>query len=493
MRKINRIILTYNIVFDLIENLKRPMWQRNNMKDFLEKVKASKVDAEIKVERLDELGQEQFLNILYHKDTKYASLQADAHGGYIAPIGTVILTEKTVVPQYVGYDIGCGLCAYKTPFTKNDLMSIEDKKEIHKLIYEAVPTGMKKHKEKQYLDIDLPLSDLAVEIVESIGLYQLGTLGGGNHFMEIGYSDVDSSVWIIIHSGSRGVGAKIAQYYITAAFKESCDYNEKSYHEVYDEFSESIGLKFEENHKNFKAHNPIAFKKAKSAHVNKEVKIKYDAIVKANQVPSDKLKEIYPLDEESKLGQEYIKDLAYSLEFAIENRKHMASAILDSMNKVLGTNHEFNPIGEEDSENDEEVNYINRNHNHAEHSTEFGGWIHRKGATHANLGMLGVIPGNMRDGSFIVRGLGNPKTLNSSSHGAGRVLSRAKAKKVIKLEEFKDKMKEVVGTVNVNTLDEAPDAYKNIFDVMAAQKDCVDTLERIIPLINVKDDTPSKY
>jgi tRNA-splicing ligase RtcB len=127
---------------------------------------------------------------------------------------------------------------------------------------------------------------------------------------------------------------------------------------------------------------------------------------------------------------------------------------------------------------------INRNHNHA--VLRDGLWIHRKGATHAEEGMMGVIPGNMRDGSFIVRGKGNPDSLYSSSHGAGRVLGRRAAKETLSLDAFQNTMKGVTATVTEDTLDEAPYAYKNIFDVMDAQRELVDVVHRVVPVINIK-------
>ena len=127
---------------------------------------------------------------------------------------------------------------------------------------------------------------------------------------------------------------------------------------------------------------------------------------------------------------------------------------------------------------------INRNHNHAEEKD--GLWIHRKGATHAEDGMMGVIPGNMRDGSFIVRGKGNPDSLYSSSHGAGRVIGRKQAKRELDLEDFKLTMKGVTAMVGEDTLDESPMAYKDIFEVMRLQADLVDMIHHITPIVNVK-------
>jgi tRNA-splicing ligase RtcB len=156
-----------------------------------------------------------------------------------------------------------------------------------------------------------------------------------------------------------------------------------------------------------------------------------------------------------------------ALAFALENRKRMIEKIVT----LLG--------------NPKELLFINRNHNHAQ-LLEGGYVIHRKGATHANKDMLGVVPGNMRDGSFIVRGKGNEESLCSSSHGAGRVLSRNKALSTLSLDEFHQDMQKIVSNHTDATLDESPRAYKNIFEVMELQKDLVDVIDYVRPFLNIK-------
>ena len=179
----------------------------------------------------------------------------------------------------------------------------------------------------------------------------------------------------------------------------------------------------------------------------------------------------YPLHVDSNEGKDYIMDLNFCLEFALENRKSMVKRAIEVIKKTC--------LGDiiEDS-------LINRNHNHAQFKD--GLWIHRKGATHAEYGMMGVIPGNMRDGSFIVKGKGNPDSLCSSSHGAGRVLSRKEAKATLTLDVFEDTMSHIKAKVTEGTLDESPHAYKNIFDVMELQKDLVEVITLVKPLINIK-------
>jgi tRNA-splicing ligase RtcB len=236
----------------------------------------------------------------------------------------------------------------------------------------------------------------------------LGSLGGGNHFIEIGRDDEDSA-WVVIHSGSRGVGHGMATHYMKLAHPEG---------------------------------------RAKEGH--------YGFYVGSHE------------------GQNYIQDLAWSLEFALSNRKEMMRRVVNAITEVLDISCYELDFSE----------LINRNHNHA--VLRDGLWIHRKGATHAEDGMMGVIPGNMRDGSFIVRGKGNPDSLYSSSHGAGRVLGRKEAKRVLNVEDFANTMNGVQALVTEDTLDESPFAYKDIFEVMRLQSDLVDVVAHVKPMINIK-------
>lgn len=346
----------------------------------------------------------QFYNAMEQDFAIKGALMPDAHFGYSLPIGTVVATDNVVVPAWIGFDVGCGVCALKTTFNKEDV--IEHRDEIFKSVYRSIPTGYNHHKTNQ----DWNYSNLNVtiklqQIFNKNGLKQLGTLGGGNHFIEIGF-DEDNKIWIIIHSGSRGIGHATATHYMKLASGDG---------------------------------------KAREGH--------------------------YGFDVSSTNGQEYITDLKFCLEFALENRKEMMRRITREIAYYCN--------GESDW-----TSLINRNHNHAEEKD--GLWIHRKGATHAEKGMIGVIPGNMRDGSFIVEGKGNEDALCSSSHGAGRVLSRTKAKEQINKEDFKETMKGITAKVDKDTIDESPFAYKNIFLVMEQQKDLVIVLDYVKPLINIK-------
>ena len=182
----------------------------------------------------------------------------------------------------------------------------------------------------------------------------------------------------------------------------------------------------------------------------------------------------YALGEDSAGGKAYITDLDFCLAFALENRMGMVARIEDAIQSEIR-------VGKVQWDG-----LINRNHNHAEKVN--GLWIHRKGATHAEDGMLGVIPGSMRDGSFVVRGKGNPDSLCSSSHGAGRVMGRAEAKRTLDMATFKKDMEDrgIQARVDVSTLDESAGAYKDVFAVMAMQRDLVDVIHHLKPIINIK-------
>ena len=421
----------------------------------------------IYAEVLEESATQQFFDVLNEPYVTYGALMPDAHTGYTMPIGGVCATKDMVVPQFVGFDIGCGMCAYKTDYTKEQ---IEEKSEIiYNHIVQKIPLGFKTHKNHQTLDIDLPKTDFAEHVLNTTGLKQVGTLGGGNHFIEVGYG-ADNKAWIVIHSGSRGFGHKIASYYMLEA------YHLKHPSEVK---LEAIVEDFKQRNSNFKENNPEGFEKALKKFREKQ------KLAIAKSAKLDNIKDILPLDVNSQLGKDYIKDQNFALQFAIENRKRMIDTIHSIMNEVIGGAFEF--------KDQDEKRFINRNHNHAEYDETRKEWIHRKGATHAEKGMRGVIPGNMRDGSFVVIGKGNADSLASSSHGAGRVMSRKKAKKNISMEAFESSMKGITGTVDENTLDESPFAYKDIFEVMKLQEDLVEVEEHIKVLINVKDNSKSRY
>lgn len=369
------------------------------------------------------------------------ALMPDAHTGYTLPIGAVVRSFERIFPSYVGYDIGCGMCAVGLEVEADSFLR-DDLEYIKREILAHIPLGSKRHKEAQAYDGLLPLSAFGNEVFWEIGRFQLGTLGGGNHFIELG-KDTKGKLWIVIHSGSRGFGKNIAEHYMQQALIESID-------------RDKIAKEFEAKNKEFKLHNPSYFEIAQQKAIQKEI--------------VTRLKDIeghYSFDIYSAKGKEYILDMHCALAFALENRKRMINKIME----ILG--------------NPKEFCFINKNHNHAI-LQENGYVLHRKGATSANLNEMGVIPGNMRDGSFIVRGCGNTESLCSSSHGAGRIVSRFKAKKVLSMEDFTQDMQGIVTNHSEQTIDEAPRAYKDIFAVMQLQEDMVEVLEHIRPILNIK-------
>lgn len=365
-------------------------------------------ETHIFAEAIEQEALDQFESAMSQPFAIKGALMPDAHAGYSLPIGAVVATEGVVVPSWIGFDIGCGMCAIPTTFKREDVEA--NAKAIFEAIYKVVPVGFA-HNQKDSVwplnEAERPMTEAAFAIFEKNGLKQLGSLGGGNHFIEIGYDETDV-VWIIVHSGSRGIGHAVATHYMKLASGDG---------------------------------------KAREGH--------------------------FGFDVNSFEGKCYIADMNFCLVFALENRKQIVKRVSMVMRDVLHS---------------EGINLwsslINRNHNHAE--LKDGLYIHRKGATHAEVDMWGVIPGNMRDGSFIVQGKGNPNALWSSSHGAGRVMGRKVAQRTLSLSDFENEMVNVTAKVDAETLDESPEAYKDIFEVMRLQSELVTVKHHVMPIINIK-------
>ena len=359
---------------------------------------------------MDEATINQFLDCLNWEHAVMGAMMPDGHLGYTMPIGGVIGTEAHLVPSWVGYDIGCGVIGVKTTYDWEEVKNYG--KEIFDNIRRAIPMGFKHrtHAEIWHSYKYFPKTDwFDAMFKEKKGLRQIGTLGGGNHFIEIGVSDLDQAVWIIVHSGSRGVGHATATHYI------------------------------------------------KKAH------------------PEGKCKEgTYGFEQTTREGRDYYTDMNFCLRFALWNRRRLIDEVNACIYESLG-------IGKMITES-----VINSNHNLVSFNDKLQLWLHRKGATIASKDTMGIIPANMRDGSFVVRGLGNMHSLYSCSHGAGRVMSRKKAKESISVEKFKSDMSGIISNREEHILDEAPDAYKSISLVMQAQEESVEVVEYIKPIINVK-------
>ena len=358
---------------------------------------------------------------------RHIAIMPDAHQGYGMPIGGVMATKGVIVPNAVGVDIGCGMCAVKTSLTEIDTDTL---KKIMGEIRKAVPVGFKKHREKQDGGL-MPKGFSVCPIVDiefENACLSLGTLGGGNHFIEI-QKGSDGHIWIMIHSGSRNLGFKVANYYN----KLAQGLNEK--------WHSSVPKSWE-----------LAF---------------------------------LPVD--SVGGQNYIKEMNYCVEFALANRKLIMDRVLEIFDKETKR---FNNITAQKLIGSVEP-MINIAHNYASLENHFGQnvWVHRKGATKATKGLVGIIPGSLGSPSYITQGLGNKNSFCSSPHGAGRKMSRKRAKEKLSLKneiEILDRQNIIHGIRNQQDLDEATGSYKNIDEVMKNSKDLVKILVRLQPLASIK-------
>lgn len=359
---------------------------------------------------------------------KHIAIMPDVHLGYGMPIGGVLATQDVIIPNAVGVDIGCGMCAVKTSLRE---ISVENLKRIMGAIRHQIPTGFKKHSEAQNKSLmpsieAVDFSDYEIISIEfSKALHSLGTLGGGNHFIEIQQGS-DGFIWIMIHSGSRNLGKTVADHY-----------------------------------------NKVAI----------ELNKKWHSGVPANH-------ELAFLPTNSEEGENYIREMNYCVEYAFANRKLMMNRVMEIFKDCSRTLLKHN----ESLAFDEMINIA---HNYASLENHFGSnvWVHRKGATLARKGLIGIIPGSQGTKSYIVEGLGEPESFTSCSHGAGRTMGRKEAKRTLDLaSEIKllDDQGIVHGIRNESDLDEAPSAYKDINKVIANQDDLIVVKVELKPLAVVK-------
>jgi tRNA-splicing ligase RtcB (3'-phosphate/5'-hydroxy nucleic acid ligase) len=351
---------------------------------------------------------------------KHIALMPDCHQGFGMPIGGVLALDEVIIPNAVGVDIGCGMCAVKTSIEQ---ISHPQLKNIMADIREVTPLGFKHHKtiqDEKHMPANAdPYSMEVVSREYESARYQVGTLGGGNHFIEIQKGN-DGKIWIMIHSGSRNIGKQVADHY-----------------------------------------NRLAVK------LNEQWK---------SPVPRSAQLAYLPLDTPE--SQAYMREMQYCVDFALANRKLMMSRILDIFSDHFKS--EFNAFP-----------MINIAHNYASKETHFGKEVivHRKGATLAEKGTTGIIPGSQGTHSYIVKGKGNTESFNSCSHGAGRVMGRKQAQRSLNLKEEIRKLNEkgIIHAVrSVRDLDEAASAYKDIDVVMKNQEDLVEILVELTPLAVVK-------
>ena len=358
------------------------------------------------------------LPFLFH----HLAIMPDVHTGMGMPIGGVLACKDSVIPNAVGVDIGCGMCAVKTNWKVADIPTDVLRKQIMRGIRKRIPLGMDHHKEAQdekYLptghDID------KMEIVKRRQEYitkEVGTLGGGNHFIEL-QKDETGTLWIMIHSGSRNLGKLVGDYYNEKAKK----LNERWYSVV----SPDIRLSF------------------------------------------------LPLQTDE--FNAYWQEMKYCVDFALCNRKLMMKRIEEVIKDAI-PEIGFEPM-------------INIAHNYAAWERHYGQdvIVHRKGATLAREGVIGIIPGSQGTASYIVEGLGNPESFCSCSHGAGRTLSRTAAIRDLNLKEEVERL-DALGIIhairNQNDMQEASGAYKDIETVIANEADLVKVKTRLLPVAVIK-------
>ncbi|MEO0374395.1 MAG: RtcB family protein [Cyanobacteria bacterium P01_A01_bin.17] len=352
---------------------------------------------------------------------KHVALMPDVHLGKGALVGSVIATQDAIIPAAVGVDIGCGMCAIQTPYSSHQL---EGKlKKIRKEIEGTIPVGFDANK-----NIDKAVynwqgwhsfKDLhkGVQHLEGKALKQMGSLGGGNHFIEV-CIDTEDSVWLMLHSGSRNIGNMLAQNHIRTA-KDL----------------------------------------AKLAHQKLP-----DPDLSAFVAGTDAFRQ-------------YWHDLQWAQDYARFNRDVMMSRFKKILELHLGGGKPFKP-----------KLAVNCHHNYAEQESHFGEevYVTRKGAVRARTTDYGIIPGSMGAKSFIVKGKGNHESYCSCSHGAGRLMSRTKAKHAFTLDDLIEQTDGIECRKDAGILDEIPAAYKPIEEVMANQNDLVEVVATLRQVVCVK-------
>lgn len=371
------------------------------------------------ISQIIELCNQEFI-----KDSKIR-IMPDTHAGAGCVIGTTMTIQDKVVPNLVGVDIGCGMYCVKLKEKNIDFESLDN------VIREFIPHGCNTRNTPHELSLKINIKELRCikNISYDRAINSLGTLGGGNHFIEVN-NDSDNNIYLVIHSGSRYLGKQVAEYY------------------------QNLGYNKLQNNRDGKIK---IINKLKAEGRDKDIQ----ALL--SKLPTVKIKKELSYIEGEDLSS-YLNDIDIVQRYATLNREIMAKVILDEM-KLSAVN-SFTTIH----------NYI-----------DVDDMILRKGAISANKGEKVIIPINMRDGSIIAIGKGNEDWNNSAPHGAGRILSRSKAKERFTLDEFKDSMSKVWTTsVCESTIDESPMAYKPMDEIIGNIKDTVDIETIIKPLYNFK-------
>ena len=355
-------------------------------------------------------------------------IMPDVHAGASCTIGTTMTITDKIVPNMVGVDIGCGMELVRIAEKEIDLDALD------KLIYEKIPSGFNyRDKRHEYADrIDLSELRLAKQVNTNLAYVSLGTLGGGNHFIEADKDD-DGNIYIVVHSGSRHLGKEIAELYQNEGYRRICGNSKAQLQEIIRRLKEE----------------------GRAQDIEKEI---LSAKNNRSEIPKD------TAYVEGELFDDYIHDMKITQRFAVLNRQAMTDEIVRGLR--LTVTDQFTTIH----------NYIDTDN-----------MILRKGAVSARKGERLLIPINMRDGSLICVGKGNDDWNQSAPHGAGRILSRGQARAKLTMEEFRKEMSGIYSTsVNPNTIDESPMAYKTIDDIADNIKPTVEIIKRIKPIYNFK-------
>lgn len=363
---------------------------------------------------------------------KHMAVMPDVHIGIGATVGSVIPTKGAVIPAAVGVDIGCGMMAARTSLMAHDLPDTLE--GIRSAIEQAVPHGRvvgRGKRDNGSWDSPPPeiveawatlaarfkrITDKYPRLEKANHLVHLGTLGTGNHFIEL-CLDEEARVWVMLHSGSRGVGNAIGTFFIELAKQDM-----------------------------------------RKWHLNL----------------SDENLAYFP--EGTDHFDDYVEAVGWAQDFAALNRRMMMTNVIRALRGQIAK-----PF-------DAELEAVNCHHNYVQRENHFGEnvLVTRKGAVRAAKGVMGIIPGSMGAKSFIVRGLGNADSFDSCSHGAGRVMSRTAAKKLVTLDEHIADTAGVECRKDAGVIDETPKAYKPIEAVMAAQADLVEIVHTLKQVVCVK-------
>ena len=361
----------------------------------------------------------------------HVALMPDAHLGKGATVGSVLPTRRAIIPAAVGVDIGCGMIAVRTPWSVDELRARGPLVPLRGDIERAVPLSAGRYNKRltesakrRVAELERHAAELGERVLPSITAHspnwtmQLGSLGSGNHFIEV-TADERQRVWLFLHSGSRGVGNKIASKHIA-----------------------------------------IARQRAERERLD---------------LPD---RDLAWLDEGTAEFDRYIAELRWAQHFALLNREEMMDRVAGCLARHMR------------ADETPELERLNCHHNFTQQERHDGVdlWVSRKGAIEAKRGQDGLIPGSMGTASYVVRGLGNPLSLNSSPHGAGRVFSRSKARRTFTRAQLEESMRGIEWRHSDAFLDEIPAAYKDVDVVMADAADLVEVRHTLRQLVNVKGD-----